>query len=452
MIREASPVSVRSAPSRRPPRSAGPASPAGRLWPVLRRPEVLLPVTFLAAILVGWIVLSLPVCSRDDVGPLEAFFTATSAVCVTGLVVVDTGTGFTPAGQGVIAALIQLGGLGMMTFSVLAMVLAGRRVSLEQAAAVRETFTAVGHWRLGRLLAVILGVTVLFEGIGFLVLYAQLGDAWPALFHSVSAFCNAGFSIFPASLRDRSGGVVVAVTALFVAGGLGFTTIIELGRALWPGGKGRRGFSLQTKVVLKTTLLLWGLGTLLLWITEQGALRHAWFMAATTRTAGFDTVAPADMSGLSLLLLILVGASPGSTGGGIKTTTLALAVLVARATLRGEERVVAYGREIPRDLARRMFAVIASALVVVFLTVFLLHLFEGAPRGMLLDHAFEAVSAFGTVGLSTGVTPDLTPASKVLLCFVMFIGRVGSLSLFVLLVRSHKPSRVRYPEERLMVG
>ncbi len=421
----------------------------------MRRPEVLLPVTFLAAILIGAIVLSLPGMSSGAVGPLEAFFTATSAVCVTGLVVVDTGRDFTTAGQGVIVALIQLGGLGMMTFSVLAMVLAGRRIALDQAAAVRETFTPVGSWRLGRLLAVILGLTVFVEGAGFLVLYLQLGDAWPALFHSVSAFCNAGFSIFPASLHDQTGAVVVAITLLFVIGSLGFTTLLELGRNIWPRRDGRRCFSLQARFVLVTTLLLWGGGTLLLLITEGGDLRNAWFMAATTRTAGFDTVAPGEMSGASLLVMIpmmLIGASPGSTGGGIKTTTLALAVLVARATLRGEERIVAHEREIPRDIVRRMFAVIACSLLVVFVTIFLLHVFEGGERGMLLEHAFEAVSAFGTVGLSTGITAGLSTASKILLCVVMFVGRVGSLSLFVLLVRPRKSSSVRYPGERVMVG
>jgi trk system potassium uptake protein TrkH len=421
----------------------------------VKRPEVLLPITFLVAILVGTGLLLLPGMASERVGPLEAFFTATSAVCVTGLVVVDTGTDFTAAGQGVILGLIQLGGLGIMTFSVLALVLAGRRVRLDQEAAVKESFTSIATMSLGRLLVTIVGVTLLLELVGFLALDQALGDTWSAAFHSVSAFCNAGFSLYAESLRDRGPGVVLAVLFLLVLGGLGFTTLLELGRNLWWRRHKRRRFTLHARLVFLTSILLWGGGTLLLAATEGGGLDHAVFMSASARTAGFETTPVGELSGASLLVLIplmFVGASPGSTGGGIKTTTLAIGVLAARVVLRGRSRMVVFEREIPRSLVRRMYAVIFCSVLVIFLAVFLLHVFEGGRAERVLALTFEAVSAFCTVGLSTGVTPDLTVASKVLLCVVMFVGRVGSLSFFVLLVRDAPSSHVRYPEERVHIG
>lgn len=421
----------------------------------MRRPELLLPVTFLIVILLGAVVLTLPAMSGPNVGPLEALFTSTSAVCVTGLVVVDTGTDFTPWGQAVIMLLIQLGGLGIMTFSVLALVMVGRRVGLHHEAHVKSTFTTVAGWPLPRLLVTVVGVTLLFELAGFLALRPALGDAWSAAFHSVSAFCNAGFSLYPDSLQRFGPSVVLPVVALLVFGGLGFTTLIEIGRNLRHHHGKRRRFSLHARVVFLMSLVLWGGGTLLLSITEVGDLRHAFFMSASARTAGFDTTPVGQMSGGSILVLIFlmfVGASPGSTGGGIKTTTLALVVVLVVSTLRGRDRTVIYGREIPRMVLRRMFAVVACSVLVVFVAVFLLDVFEGGRHENVLALIFEAVSAFGTVGLSMGVTAGLTAASKLLLCFVMFIGRVGSLSLFVLLVRDAAPSRVRYPEERIMVG
>ncbi|MHC4134952.1 MAG: TrkH family potassium uptake protein [Planctomycetota bacterium] len=421
----------------------------------MKRPEVLLPITFLVAIVVGTGLLLLPGMASERVGLLEAFFTATSAVCVTGLVVVDTGTDFTASGQAVILGLIQLGGLGIMTFSVLALVLAGRRVRLDQETAVKESFTSVATMSLGRLLVTIIAVTLLLEAVGFLALDRALDDTWSAAFHSVSAFCNAGFSLYSQSLQGRGAGVMFPILFLLVLGGLGFTTLLELGKNLWWRRHKRRRFTLHARLVFLTSILLWGGGTLLLTATEGGHLRNAVFMSASARTAGFETTPVGELSGASLLILIplmFVGASPGSTGGGIKTTTLAIAVLVARATLRGSDRIVVSEREIPRGLVRRMFAVVFCSVLVIFLAIFLLHVFEGGRADTVLAYAFEAVSAFCTVGLSTGVTPDLTIASKVLLCVVMFVGRVGSLSFFILLVRDAPASHVRYPEERIHVG
>jgi len=418
------------------------------------RPEVLLPATFLAAILAGGGALLLPGMASERVGVLEAFFTSTSAVCVTGLIVVDTGTDFTFRGQCVIAALIQIGGLGIITFSMLALVMVGRRVSLDKEAALKESFTPVAHWRLGRVLGYVFALTLLFELAGFLWMRLSLDD-WSAGFHAISAFCNAGFSLYSDSLQQHGHAVVLPVLLLLIAGGLGFTTLLEIFRIFLPRGQAGRRFSLHTRLVMRTSLVLWGGGALLLVLTEQGGWPDALFMSASARTAGFDTVPVGGMSGGSLLVLIFlmfVGASPGSTGGGIKTTTFALALIMIATFLTGREHVTVHGREIPRMLLRRMFAVMACSLFVLFIGIFLLDMFEGGRPTGVLPLIFEAVSAFGTVGLSTGITPHLSVASKVLLCVLMFVGRVGSLSLFVLLVRDTPASRVRYPEERVMVG
>ena len=419
----------------------------------MTRPEVLVPVAFLIAIAAGTVLLALPGMSNDGVGPFEAFFTATSAVCVTGLIVVDTGTDFTAAGQTVIAILIQLGGLGIMTLSVFALVLAGHRVSMDQENTIKESFTAVARWRLGRLLGAVCGFTLVIEGVGCIALYFGFGDWGEAAFHAVSAFCNAGFSTFSNSLQAQGAGIAAAIVVLLVLGGLGFTTLFEIVRR--PKGGGQR-FSLHARMVFATSFVLWIGGTLLLWAWERNGLGNALFLSASARTAGFETAPVGEMSGASLLILIplmFIGASPGSTGGGIKTTTLALAVLVVSAALAGRKRITTRGREIPADLVRRMFAVLVCSMLVVFVGIFLLTVWEeGGDHDEVLPLAFEAVSAFATVGLSTGITPDLMLASKVLLCVLMFIGRVGSLSIFLLLVRGKPASRVRYPEERILIG
>jgi len=419
------------------------------------RPEVLLPLTFLGAIVAGAVALILPGATTHGISTVDALFTATSAVCVTGHAVVDTGTTFTFPGQLAILILIQLGGLGIMTFSYLALVIAGRRVSLGSQSALREAFTPMQSWRLGKLLFWIVGSTLLIEAIGCGAMWRATGDLWTSCFHAVSGFCNAGFSLHRDSLGSVGLGVVLPVLALFVTGGLGFTTLTELARFPFSRrGKAPR-LSLHSSIVLRTSLALWLGGAALLCITEKGRLGHALFMSASARTAGFESTPVGGMSEGSLLVLMFlmfVGASPGSTGGGIKTTTLAIAVALVLTAMRGGDRVTIRKREIPRELLRRMFCVLVFALLAVFLGVLLIHIFEGRAARRVLPLMFEVVSSLGTVGLSTGITPELTNASKLLLCVVMFVGRVGSLSLFTLLVRERSPSHVRYPEERVLIG
>ena len=425
------------------------------------RPEVLLPGTFLLAILVGAGLLMLPPMHHGAVGPLEALFTATSAVCVTGLVVLDTGTQFTPAGQIVLLALIQLGGLGIMTFGVLALVLVGRRVGLAQEAAVRDIYTTVIGWRVGKLLAAVVVATVVCEGIGYVLLRMAGEGRWPALFHSVSAFCNAGFSLDADSMQRASPLARWVIVGLLIVGGLGFTTLFEIGRNLWPRHDGTRRFSLHARLVFISSAVLLAVGTLLIAILEGGGWADAFFLSASSRTAGFDSMPTGALQATTLLVLIplmFIGASPGSTGGGIKTTTAAVVWLAARRILRGSTTEVRlHQRTISELVVRRAFAVLFFSLLVSATTIFLLVLCEGpAPAGEpvdLLAYAFEGVSACATVGLSTGITAELTTASKLVLCVAMFVGRIGSLSLFILLVlREPTVSRVRYPEERVLVG
>jgi len=419
------------------------------------RAEYLLPATFLGAILIGAALLALPPMHHGHVGPLEAFFTSTSAVCVTGLIVVDTGTEFTRAGQAVILALIQLGGLGIMTFGVLALVLFGKRVRLAQEAAMKDIFTTVAAWRVGHLLTVVVVLTLGIEAVGYVGLRASGEEPWSALFHSVSAFCNAGFSLYSDSLQHANGGMRITTILLVIAGGLGFTTLLELTRPITRWRDGRRRFSLHARTVLRTTVLLIGFGTLAYALIEKD-WTNALFMSVTTRTAGFDTVPVGSLHGVTLLVMIplmFIGASPGSTGGGIKTTTAAVIVLAARRILRGGSNVVVDGRTLPDNVIRRALGVLFFTGTVIFTSIILLAFFEGDRKEMLLSHAFEAVSACATVGLSTGITAKLTAASKLVLCATMFIGRVGSLSVFLLLVMRDAPhSRLRYPEERVLIG
>jgi len=419
------------------------------------RPELLLPLTFLVAILLGAAALLLPGMSRGGVGAVEAIFTSTSAVCVTGHSVVDIGSVFTFRGQLVIAILIQIGGLGIMTFSLLGLTIAGRRASLRSESAIREGFTAISSWRIGPLLGAVVLLAFGLEAIGFLLLRASTGDDWSAAFHAVSGFCNAGFSLYPRSLVGRPDLEIFTILGLFVLGGLGFTTILELGMSAWPRKQRTRRISLHASVVVRVSLLLLVGGALAVAALDPAHWRQALFMSASARTAGFETVPTGSLSDASLLVLMFlmfVGASPGSTGGGIKTTTIAVAVMLVVSILRGRDRVTIRQRELPRDLLRRMFAVVTCSVVVILAAVLAIDVLERGKSAPFLSLAFEAVSAFGTVGLSTGITPGLETASKLVLCLVMFVGRVGSVSIFLMLAPEPKTTHVRYPEERVLIG
>jgi trk system potassium uptake protein TrkH len=432
---------------------------------------------------VGTLLLSLPLAQAGEpLSLLDALFTATSAVCVTGLTVADTGTRFSPFGQAVILALVQVGGLGIMTFAVFVGVVLGRKVAFTDRMVIQDSMHHTPKAGVRRLVRYVLTFTLAVEGAGTLLLWLHFrsghpaGEAvWQSVFHSVSAFCNAGFGLFADSLVRYRGDPLVnlVITALVVVGGFGFLVNMEL----WDGVRARlRGgraplLTLHTRLVLVVTAALLAIGTIAFLLLEwDNALRGmppgerllaAWFQSVTPRTAGFNTVDYGRLSSDTLLFtifLMFVGASPGSTGGGIKTTTLGLLFALVVARWRGRGRAAVFHRTIPHAVMDRALLITLLAGALVFLAIGLLVATEthGTPFAAA-DHRFmalmfEAVSAFGTVGLSTGITASLSPTGKLVLVALMFAGRVGPLTLVLAVGPRQERGRFRYAEENVMVG
>jgi trk system potassium uptake protein TrkH len=408
---------------------------------------------------------------------VDALFTSTSAACVTGLVVRDTGTAFTPFGQVVILGLIQLGGLGIMTFSIVILSALGRRLSLASRSVVSHTLTGMaGHEGLRPFLKRVVQFTFVTELAGALVLFLRwqepLGPAraaWAAAFHSISAFCNAGFSLWADSLgRWRDDPVVNGtVMALIVLGGLGFLVVREVKRSWRRPGH----FSLHTKLALTTTAWLIGVGAAGIWLVERGdalddlsvpsQILAATFQSVTARTAGFNTVDLASFTpaGLFILMMLMfIGGSPGSCAGGIKSTTLGVLTLATWERIRGHAHVNAFGRSLGRSTLENAVTITIGGTLVTLAGLFGM-LFLQTPHSALRDlHGefatsfFEVVSALGTVGLSVGVTERLTPAARVLVIVLMFVGRLGPLTVATALARRSRKPDWQHAEEDVMVG
>ncbi|MGN0778059.1 MAG: TrkH family potassium uptake protein [Aristaeellaceae bacterium] len=444
------------------------------------RPEQVLAVGFLTVILLGTALLALPIATiaRKSIGLFDALFTATSAVCVTGLVAVDTGTTFSMFGQVVLLGLIQLGGLGFMIFATLVMLALGRRITLRDRMLIRESVNASTLSGLLKLTIWYGLITLVIEGAGALLLAMRMiprfgwdKGLWYAVFHSVSAFCNAGFDLFGnfSSLTgfDRDPVVLLTVSALIILGGLGFAVMLEV----WRGWKqGWRGFSLHTKVVLVVSAGLVVTGTVFYALVEwnnpdtlakgepNGAIRllNAFFQSVTMRTAGFNSIDLAQMKESSKLLsviLMFIGASPASTGGGVKTTTVSVLLLIVLSVVRGQEEVNVFGKRLPKGLMRRALSILFIYLMLLLSCTMLLTLAEqdGYP---FIDLLFESASALATVGVSTIGTPQLTVVSRLVLIPVMYFGRVGPLTLAFALAnkQNNTQNRLRYPEESMMIG
>lgn len=455
------------------------AGAAARRRRGLRAPQLLV-LSFAGAIAVGALGLALlPGLQRGPrLGAIDALFQATSAVCVTGLSVADLGATLTPLGQVWMLLLIQAGGLGMLTFAALVASAVSGRASLavEEAAAGPAALLPAGG--AASLVRVVVASSAAVELAGAAALFALWaprfgpGDAaWLALFHSVSAFCNAGFSLFSDSLVGfrEDPATLLVVSALLVAGGLGFLVFQDL--RLRAAGR-RRRLSLHTRLALGTTAALLAASSLLFLAFEAGGalaglgpadrLANAFFLAATPRTAGFQTLDYDAVSNRSLFLtigLMWIGGSAGSTAGGIKTTTFALLVLLLAARLRGERSVSAGGRTVPAETIQRSVGLAVFSLLLLGAVVFGLLVseagVEGGPadRGQLARLVFEAQSALGTVGLSMGVTSTLTPGGRLLVCAAMFAGRVGPLALLgAMALRSQRATAVRFAHEDVLVG
>ena len=459
-------------------------------------PAMIFVVSFVGLIFVGTILLLLPgsVTERaNEVSLLErcrvALFTATSASCVTGLVVVPTGgpdAWWSRFGQVVIMVLFQIGGLGMMSLSATFALLLGNRLAFRESAAVTEVSEASTVRDVRQLLIAIISFTLIAEAIGAVLLSTLWNDlplgerAFYGTFHAISAFCNAGFSLTGQSFlglgtRWQVWGVVCG---LIIVGSLGFGTL----RSLWatvllswqnsrePSSLFRRRrlreqLPLSPRLVLTTTAILLIGGAFVYWLLESVGARSdqsfgtrvadAWFQSVTFRTAGFNTVEHGDLNPATKLFsigLMFIGASPGSTGGGIKTVALAIMVLSLIAILRGRNHVECYGRMIPEDQVRYAFVIVAMGLAATMTSTLLLTMFE-AESFSFLDIMYEATSAFATVGVSTGITGYLTPASQLVVAATMFLGRVGPLTLLIALAgRSRTTSQYQYPQERVSLG
>ena len=425
-------------------------------------------LSFLSVILIGTILLTFPAATADEKGAsfIDALFTSTSATCVTGLIVQDTPNYFSTFGQVVILILIQMGGLGIMTFSAFVALLFGR-FTLGQRKIMQEMFEEDRNV-LGMILY-IFKMTLIVEAVGVVLLFARwifyFQDTGQALyfsvFHSISAFCNAGFSLFSDSLTRfvSDPAINIIVMGLILIGGIGFIVVYDIS-ALFR--RVRRQLSPHTRIVLITSALLVVSGFFIVFFFEfdKGMLgaplpTKIWaslFQSITPRTAGFNTLNIASLSRVTLtvtIILMFIGASPGSTGGGIKTSTFAILLLSIRSTLKSEGNVEVFRRTIPNFAVMRALALLVSVLILIAFIFILLIVFEDKPY---LELLFETVSAFGTVGLSTGVTPQLTPTGKLLITILMYLGRIGPLTMGLALSRSLRRGKIVYPEARIMIG
>jgi trk system potassium uptake protein len=447
------------------------------------RPTQLLVGSFLLLIAIGTLGLQyLPGLYTDEgLGWLDALFTATSAVCVTGLIVVDTATYFTAAGQAWILLLIQLGGLGIITFTTLIIIAVGGRLSLrtESLASVADVAPEVDYRHLAR--GVVL-YTALFEAAGAVLLYlfwiprlGWTGAAWPALFHSISAFCNAGFSTFSDSLMGftRSYGALLVVMSLIVLGGLGFLVIEEIYLNHKHERRGRKfRLSLHSRMVLVVTAVLvlgaWPAMAVLEWANTLAGmplpakLVNALFLSVTPRTAGFNTIDYAeatDATNFFTIILMSIGGSPGSTAGGLKTTTFALLALLAWSRLRGMRWVTVGGRSVPDGTIQRAIGLFIVGFVVVTGAIMVLVAIQSPGPAVesgpaFITYMFEAVSAFNTVGLSMGVTPGLSTLGKWIVIVLMYLGRIGPLTLAAAIALQQRAAtrELRYAYEDVVVG
>lgn len=445
----------------------------GRFYTLLSsNPPVSLMLSFALVIAAGSVLLMLPAASTTkQVTPfMDALFTATSATCVTGLAVRDTGTYFSTFGQLVILILIQIGGLGIMTLSTAFAIILGRRITLRMENVMYQMVSGTQRVNVLQLLKSIVAVTAVIEVIGAVLLYSRFaGDFQPmrafylSIFHSVSAFCNAGFSLFSDSMVRYVDDVTVnlGITSLIILGGLGFLVLMDLNQFLFHKSNKRR-LSLHTKLVLFTTLLLIVVGVVSFFATEfNGSMKgfslvrrllSSWFQSVTTRTAGFNTIDFSILGKAAVLVsvvLMFIGASPGSTGGGIKTSTFAVLILSVKSMLRGRKDLTVYNRKIPYTNVQESTSLVMLSLGIIFLILFILLLVEPFPFDKLL---FEAVSAFGTVGLSMGITADLSSLGKFLITLLMYIGRIGPLTIIYALSIKRQSLNLQYAEENIAIG
>jgi trk system potassium uptake protein len=439
--------------------------------PRLSAPRLIV-LAFAGLILVGTLLLKIP-AANNGISWLDAFFESVSAVTVTGLQAVVPAEDFTPLGQGILAGLIQLGGLGIMTAATVGALLMGRRMGFRELLIVREELASPDSPRnVARLIGQVALITVLVELVGAVALTIRfalqghgLGSLGLGLFHTIAAFCNAGFDIFEGGIASYAGDVTVNLTLIYliIAGGLGFPVLVNLYYY-----RRIRRLTLQSKLVLITTAVLLVVGVasvaLLEWTNARTLggepfgtrVLMSLFQGVTPRTAGFATVTYSDMRDPTLavqIALMFIGTAPVSTGGGITVTTLALIFLIFISQIRGQQEVTAFGRRIPRSLIAKSLTVLSLSVLLVSGASLALMISDNVP---FLPALFEVTSAFGTVGLSLGpgygLATELSPFGKLLLAAIMFAGRVGPITVVVALSQRSKPRRYTLPEEEIAIG
>jgi trk system potassium uptake protein TrkH len=430
-------------------------------------PPLILSLSFLAVIIIGTLLLKLPIMTTQPITWVQSLFTATSAVTVTGLVVVDTGSAFTLAGQTVIAILIQLGGLGLMTFAVVTLIALGNKMSFMQQSAVKEAFNQTDMSTLVSTAKAVLLFAFVVESVGFIVLTAFWWQELPptdamfhAFFYTISAFNNAGFALSSDSLSAYVASPVVniTITLLFIVGGLGFSVWLELlkKRRWQPLSVYARAMILGTVVinVLAFVLILLIEGdnpATLAGMDSQAALWASWFQAVTPRTAGFNTIDIASLEDATtalMLLLMFIGGGSMSTASGIKLITFIVLLLAAYNYIRRGAVPSLFGKSINAETVSKALALTLISIGITWMAIFLLLITEDAP---FLDIVFEAVSALGTVGLSRGLTGTLSSSGEFIIIALMYIGRLGPLTM-AYFIASPRSSRIKYPDARLAIG
>lgn len=435
-------------------------------------PAQILVLGFAGVILIGAILLSLPVASSSGkpTAFLDALFTSTSAVCVTGLVVVDTGTYWSLFGQIVIISLIQVGGLGFMTMATLFAFLMGKRIMLRERLLIKEAYNQLSVEGVVRLAKIVLLITLIIEGTAAVILalrwvpeFGLARGIYFGIFHSISSFNNAGFDLIGhyKGLTPYVSDVTIniVISFLIILGGIGFSVIMEVYRnRCW------RKFSLHTKVVLSITGALLLGGMLLIFLLEYsnsktlghlglgGKLLAAWFQSVTPRTAGYNTLDYSSMRSATqflTIILMFIGASSGSTGGGIKTTTLGTLVSAVWAEITGKSDAELFERRLPKEIIFRALTITMASLALVVIVTMLLSITE---KSDFLTILFETTSAFGTVGLTMGLTTKLSLWGKILIAFTMYAGRLGPLTMALAVAQKKEKAVYRFAEEKIMVG
>ncbi|MBE2904585.1 TrkH family potassium uptake protein [Anoxybacillus flavithermus] len=435
--------------------------------PLKLNPPQLLAIMFLFLVVVGGVLLKLPIATEKDISWLDAFFLSTSAATVTGLAPIDPGSTFTLFGEIVLMVLIQVGGLGIMTFAVLVVIVLGKKIGMKQRMLMQEALNQPSLGGVIRLARNLLLFSLFMECIGVILLaidwVPKMGWAkglYYSLFHTIAAFNNAGFALWPDNLSRFVGNPIVnvTITLLIIVGGLGFTVVFDvLYQRRW------RKLSLHTKLMLVMTLIVNVLAIVAIFLFEHNnpktlgslpfreQLWAAYFQGITPRTAGFNTIDIGSLeqpTAMLMIFLMFVGAGSTSTGGGIKLTTFAVIVFAVVSFLKGKEETVIWQRTIRHTIILRALAIASMSMLFIFLVTMILTLTEDAPFLVLL---FEVVSAFGTVGLSMNMTPHLSAVGKMLIIGVMLFGKLGPLTL-VYSIAKPKKTNIRYPNGDILTG